>query len=253
MKKILFALFALASVALTFSACSDDDEEEMVYPSHLNGTWDYVDASTGYTGCLQITDLYGGQYAYFCILTPNKKEEMLLNNTFKYDPKTGIGTIEGELLGGITVTVQAVKGSDKKLNVTVNQLVEGGSKTNFSGEFNTCDYKEKYNYPSHLNGTWKCEDASTGYTGTLKIEDLYGGQYARLRILTPEKKEAYVLDNTFKYNPFTGTGSVAAKLEGGISVDVQTFRGSDKKLDVKVMQIVEGGYQTNFSSEFTLE
>ena len=129
MKKILFALFALASVALTFSACSDDDNdnEEKAYPSHLNGTWDYVDPSTGYTGCLQITDLYGGQYAYFCILTPTKKEEMLLNNTFKYDSKTGIGTIEGELLGGITVTVQAVKGSDKKLNVTVNQLVEWNS------------------------------------------------------------------------------------------------------------------------------
>ena len=136
MKKIFFALFALASVALTFSACSDDDEEkELTYPSYLSGEWTYTNASTGYTGSLRIEELYGGQIAHFLLTSPGKDEQLVLENTFKYDPKTGIATIASTVEGGISVTAQATKGTDKTLDITVTQIVSGGTKTKFTGKF----------------------------------------------------------------------------------------------------------------------
>ena len=131
MKHIISVIIAVAAAAFILGSCTKDE----TYPSHLSGTWTYSNGSTGYTGTLKIEDLDGGQKATFALKSPGGNADINSEGSFSYDSTTGEGSIVSNMIGAPKVNVKAKKGSDKELDITVNQIVSGGTEPKFEGTF----------------------------------------------------------------------------------------------------------------------
>lgn len=110
--------------------------------------------------------------------------------------------------------------------------------------------KEELNYPDHLVGTWTYANGSTGYTGTLTIEDLDGGQKAVLLVENPVKEKVVDISGSFTYDAATGAGRISSNLVGGGNANIQAAKDKGETLDVEVSQVVSGGSNTIFSGKF---
>jgi|GEM_PF-6727425 len=130
MKRFIYVLTAVVAVVIALTSCEKSEN----YPSNLSGTWSYENASSGYSGELEIENIAGGQYATFELDSPTETVASI-EGSFIYDASTGVGTINNSVAGGSTVLVQAKRGSDSKLEVSVSKIISGGSEQSFSGVF----------------------------------------------------------------------------------------------------------------------
>lgn len=84
---------------------------------------------------MKIEDLDGGQKATFALKSPGGNADINSEGSFSYDSTTGEGSIVSNMIGAPKVNVKAKKGSDKELDITVNQIVSGGTEPKFEGTF----------------------------------------------------------------------------------------------------------------------
>jgi len=120
---------ALLCLAFSFllTSCSDNDNKS--YPTNLEGIWIYADTKTTETGALVIENVSGGQYSFFSVANVSQSAAWNAEGSFKYDPETGSGYINTQVVGGTTVSVQAFKDS-KNLKVLMTTIVSGESEVN---------------------------------------------------------------------------------------------------------------------------
>lgn len=105
--------------------------------------------------------------------------------------------------------------------------------------------------PSRISaGSWTYVNSSTGYRGTLTIEDNDGGQSGHFELMRPSGIKDYDVENVFTYNAATGKGVIKATEPEGRDIDITAYPESDKVLTVSISEVFDGEKEIVFEGMF---
>jgi len=115
--------------------------------------------------------------------------------------------------------------------------------------FTSC--KKDESYLQNVAGTWVYSDASTGYTSSLTIEDIAGGQYASCMIISPTKMLAGQTEGSFIYSAETGSGYIKSDMLGAPLISVQSIKGNNDHINV-TSTITDSEGSHSYTYQFSL-